>query len=101
MNGKKILAALVIMIIAASNLNAQVTPNPSDKLKIGQGVKSGELTKAETVKLAKQQKEIRKDVKSAKADGEVTTAERKDIKKDKRKADRTIYRKKHNNRDRN
>ena len=55
---------------------------------MGQGVKSGELTKAETVRLAKQQKETRKDVKSATADGVLTKAERKDIKADKRKADR-------------
>ena len=101
MNLKKNLAAFVIMIIAAGNLNAQVAPNPSDKIKIGQGVRSGELTKAETVRLAKQQREIKKDVKSAKADGVVTREERKDIKREKRKADRTIYRKKHNNRDRN
>jgi len=42
MNGKKILAAFVIMIIAATNLNAQVAPTPGDKVKIGQGVKSGD-----------------------------------------------------------
>ncbi len=98
---KKLLTAFVIMIIAATNVNAQVTTNASDKVKIRQGVKSGELTKAERVRLAKQQKEIRKDVKSAKADGVVTRAERKDIKRQKRQADRTIYRKKNNNRDRN
>lgn len=97
---KQIFAATAFMFIAASSVNAQVTPGPGDKVKIKQGVKSGELTKAETVRLARQQREIRKDVKSARADGDVTRDERKAIKKEKRKADRTIYRKKHNNRDR-
>lgn len=47
------------------------------------------------------QKEIRQDVKEARADGTVTKDERKDIKQDQRQASRKIYRKKHNNRDRN
>jgi hypothetical protein len=97
----KFIAAFGIMIIAATSVNAQTTANRSDKIKINQGVKSGELTKKETVRLARQQKDISQDVKSAKADGVVTREERKNIKKEKRKADRTIYRKKHNNRDRN
>lgn len=97
----KFIAAFVFLIIAATSVNAQTTANPSDKIKIKQGVKSGELTKKETARLARQQKDIRQDVKSAKADGVVTRAERKNIKREKRKADRTIYRKKHNNRDRN
>ena len=97
----KCIAAFLIMIIAATNAEAQTTANRSDRVKIKQGVRSGELTKRETVNLAKQQKHIRHDVRTAKADGVVTRAERKDIKKDKRQADRSIYRKKHNNRDRN
>jgi hypothetical protein len=97
----KFIAAFGIMIIAATNVNAQATANRGDKIKIKQGVKSGELTKKETVRLARQQKDIRQDVKSAKADGVVTREERKNIKREKRRADRTIYRKKHNNRDRN
>lgn len=68
--------------------------------RIKQGVKSGELTKRETVNLAKDQREIRQDVRAAKADGKVTGAERKEIRQDQRQASRKIYRKKHNVRDR-
>jgi Spy/CpxP family protein refolding chaperone len=77
----------------------QTTRNQHHRIK--QGVKSGELTKAETKNLVKDQREIRQDVKEAKADGTVTGAERKEIRQDKRQASRKIYRKKHNNRDRN
>jgi len=97
----KFIAAFVIMIIAATSVTAQTAANRNDKVKIKQGVRSGELTKAETVTLAKQQKDLRQDVRLAKADGNVTMAERKNIKKEKKQADRAIYRKKHNNRDRN
>lgn len=69
--------------------------------RIKDGVKSGELTRAEAANLRKDQKEIRTEVKDAKADGLVTPVERKEIRQDKRKASREIYRKKHNNRDRN
>ena len=47
------------------------------------------------------QKNIRREVRSAKADGNVTRAERKDIRRDQRQAKRKIHRKKHNDRDRN
>ena len=97
----KFIAAMLILLIAAGNANAQTATNRRDRTKIKQGVRSGELTRQETVALARQQKEIRHDIKDAKADGVVTRHERKEIKQDKRQADRNIYRKKHNKRDRN
>ena len=97
----KFLAAFTIMITIAYASNAQEGNHRSDYKKIKQGVKSGELTKKETYNLAKQQHAIRKDVRQAKADGVITCNERKDIRKDKLKADANIYRKKHNGRDRN
>lgn len=84
-------------MILAATAQAQTT----QKARIRQGVRSGELTRHETRKVVKQQREVKQDVRQAKADGVVTTAERKEIRKDKRKADRSIYRKKHNQRDRN
>lgn len=99
MKASKILAALSIMLITAGAVNAQTTKN--EHRRIRQGVRSGELTRRETKTLAEQQKDIREDRKEAKADGVVTGAERKEIKQDKRQASRSIYRKKHNRRDRN
>ncbi len=97
----KFIAAMLILLTAAVNVNAQAPGHRNDRTKIKQGVRSGELTRQETVALAKQQKDIRHDIKDAKADGVVTRHERKEIKQDKRQADRNIYRKKHNKRDRN
>ena len=99
MNFSKIFAALSVFSIMAISASAQ-TAQSSDRSKIRNGVKSGELTKKETRTLAQQQKEIRKDVKDARADGNVSTRERRRIKKEKMKADASIYRKKHNNRER-
>ena len=96
----KIFAALSIFSIMAISASAQ-TATRSDRSKIKQGVKSGELTRHETRNLVKQQRHIKRDVRQAKADGVVTKAERRDIYVDKKKADASIYRKKHNNRDRN
>lgn len=95
MQAKKIVAGFLLMIFAVT---AQAQ---NEKSRIKHGVKNGELTKNETIKLVKQQKEIKQEVKVAKTDGIVTNAERKDIRQDKRKASRNIYVKKHNKKDRN
>ncbi len=99
----KVLAAAILLGAFFSTASAQTVKQKGkhQRHRIANGVKTGELTKAETVNVVKDQKEIRKDVKAAKADGTVTKEERKDIKKDQRQASRKIARKKHNNRDRN
>lgn len=99
----KLLASLaLIFCIGLGNVNAQtVKSSRHERQRIKQGVKSGELTRAETRTLAYQQRDIHQDRKEARADGVVTRAERRHIRKDQRKASRSIYRKKHNNRDRN
>ncbi len=98
------LAATIVLGALFTTANAQQTIKQKgrhERHRIAQGVKSGELTKAETANLVKGQKAIHQEVKAAKADGTVTRAERKDIKQDQRQESRKIYRKKHNNRDRN
>jgi hypothetical protein len=104
MTVKLLTTAIVALALSVNSADAQTTIRgkaKNERQRIKQGVKSGELTKAETVNLVKDQKEIRQEVKEAKADGTVTRDERKDIKQDQRQASRKIYRKKHNNRDRN
>ena len=96
----KIFAALSVFSIMAFSATAQ-SGHRSDRSKIKQGVKSGELTRKETKTLINQQRDIRSDVRDARADGVVTASERRHIKLDKKKADASIHRKKHNNRDRN
>lgn len=101
MNTKFLLATAIICAIGINTANAQVRKtarHPHTRIK--QGVKSGELTKAETINLAKDQKEIKQEVRSAKADGVIIDGEKKEIRKDHRQASRKIFHKKHNKRDR-
>ena len=98
-----VLAAAILLGAIFSTADAQTVKQKgkNERHRISQGVKSGELTKAEAKNLAKGQKEIHQDVKEAKADGVVTKEEKKEIKQDQRQESRKIYRKKHNKRDRN
>ena len=92
---RKIVTAVLFIMAAATSSQAQA------KTRIRQGVRSGELTRHETRTLVKQQRDIKKDKREARADGVVTPAERKDIRQDKKQASASIYRKKHNLRERN
>ena len=93
---------VIAISMSISSADAQVKQRAKNQhVRIVQGVKSGELTHAEAKNLAHKEKDVRQDVKEAKADGKVTPAERKDIRQDQRKASRAIYRKKHNERERN
>ncbi len=94
----KSLFVTAIAVCAFSFVQAQNGINATQKkqkAKIAQGVKSGELTKAETKALAKQQRAIHRAEKRAKADGVVTPAERARIKTRQAKANRSIYNQKH------
>jgi hypothetical protein len=94
---KAVLTAIVFLLLI-NNVNAQQVRRTNARIK--QGVRSGELTKAETIKLKKDQRAIRQDVKAAKADGVVMPIEKKEIVQDKKQLNRAIIRKKHNRRDR-
>ncbi|MFN8287904.1 MAG: hypothetical protein U0V74_14200 [Chitinophagales bacterium] len=84
----------------ASNLFAQGTPKVHNRQvnqqeRIQQGRKSGELTRGETVALEAEQAKIQHDKKAAKADGVVTPEERAKLKHEQRRANRHVYRQKH------
>lgn len=91
----------------ALNTQAQtLTPKVKERQikqqkRIKQGVKSGELTKREVVKLEKQQRQVNRTKKRAKADGVVTKKERAKIHRKQNKTSKNVFRAKHNNRDRN
>ena len=87
--------------LGITSTNAQIRHRAANQhQRIKQGVKSGELTKAEARNLRGNEKDIHQDIKAAKSDGKITPAERRDIKKDERQNSREIYRKKHNARER-
>ena len=98
---KFVATAAIIMALSISNTYAQEAPNAATRHhRIKQGVKSGELTKAEAADLRRDEKDIRQDIKDAKKDGKITRKERKQMRHDQKHLNREIFRKKHNNRER-
>ena len=106
MNIRTLFAALFLAVVLVGSAAAQTATPRVDarehrqQARIKQGVKSGELTPAETRRLEVQQGKIKADEMSAKADGKVTPAERRKLTKEQNKANRTIRRLKHNDRTR-
>jgi hypothetical protein len=101
MKMKLLLSVVIVLCFNLGTADAQVVKRAKNQHhRIKQGVKSGELTKAEAANLRTGQKEIRQEVKDAKADGVITKDERKEVKKDQRRESRKIFRKKHNERER-
>lgn len=103
----KKLIILGAFILTAGLLNAQTQTKKVNQrqknqtTRIAKGAKSGELTKKETKQLARQQRDIRKTKRNAKADGVVTRKERALIHQKQNAANRNIKRKKNNSRSRN
>ena len=86
-----------LAVASAQTATPQVTKRQvKQETRIGQGVKSGELTAGETRRLERQQKKIAVDKSKAKADGVVTPAERAKLTHEQNRASRKIYRMKHN-----
>ena len=96
-----IIAAALFCIGLVNKLSAQqATPMVTGKqikqqARIQEGKRSGELTRKETARLQMQQAKIRHDKRKAKSDGVVTPAERRKLRAEQRRANRTIYRQKH------
>ncbi|TDG37996.1 hypothetical protein EZJ43_02585 [Pedobacter changchengzhani] len=109
---KKKLLGLFLMGGITFGAMAQTTPatpatakagwkaEKSDRKRIKEGVKTGELTKAEAKDLREDNKGLKNEVKVAKADGKVDKAERRVLAKDQSKFSKEIYHKKHNARKR-
>jgi len=69
--------------------------------RIVRGVRSGELTARETLRLERGGWDVRRDERRAKADGHVTARERARLQRELNRESRHIYRAKHNDADRN
>ncbi len=68
----------------------------AQQARIRQGVRSGQLTPAETRRLEKQEGKIKADEMIAKSDGKVTPKERRKLNRELNRSSRHIYRLKHN-----
>lgn len=102
MKTAKLISVLLATLLAAP-VFAQNTNTPkidqrqeNQQNRIANGIQSGELTAKEAQNLEKRETKIEADKQAAKADGKVTGAERRKLKREEDKASRAIYRKKHN-----
>lgn len=101
---QNLLFVFIALFAFTFNTNAQttkkavVTKQVNQNARINQGVRSGELTRAETKKLKQQQRDINRTKKAAKADGVVTRKEKAVIKNKQTNASANIARKKNNQR---
>lgn len=94
----KLAVALILMMgLAIGSADAQIAAGRHQKARIAQGVRSGELTRFETKRLAKEQFRIHRHMRRAKLnDGRIGPRERRLLAFEKRRANHHIYRYKHN-----
>jgi len=106
---KKTIIGIALFILGATsqNANAQLVHTPGirhqqikEQQRICHGLKNGELTRKEAVRLEMQQAKIRQTKRLAKADGVITPYERAVIKTEQARASRNIYRQKHDGQNR-
>lgn len=96
------LVALLVLAAAAPALAEDpAMPRAEERQRvqqrrIGQGVRSGELTPKETLRLEREQVRIERTQRRMEADGQVTPGERARLQVRQDKASRDIYRAKHN-----
>lgn len=105
---KKILLLLTVMLfmVYASAMAQTVTPKSDvrqgiQQARIAQGVRSGDLTRAERRALKTQQRHIRRVERRAKSDGVVTPREKSKINRKQNRANRNIRRQKNDGDKRN
>ncbi|HZF17171.1 MAG TPA: hypothetical protein VE046_14630 [Steroidobacteraceae bacterium] len=97
---KQIVTGLLILGIAAPVFAGDRTPNLNgrefhQRQRIQQGVRSGELTRPETRRLARGEVRLHRNERIAKSDGTVTAAERARLQSEANRMSDRIYRQKH------
>jgi Ni/Co efflux regulator RcnB len=101
-----LLTFVVVAGASAASMAQTATPRVNTRerhqqRRIRQGVRSGELTKREAAKLEHQQAKTEAAEAAAKADGRVTSKERRHLRNRTRHTNRSIYRQKHDAQKRN
>jgi hypothetical protein len=96
---KRMMAAVLMalpLVAAAGTRDPGVNQRQHNQHdRIAQGVRSGELTRAEANALRTEQRSIRQEERRYKSDGMLTKAERTDLRQDLNAASRNIYNEKH------
>jgi hypothetical protein len=101
-----VLTAFFSLFLSISLFAQERTPRANGRQaaqrgRITEGRQSGELTNGEAALLNKQQRHIRRSERRAKADGDVTVAERRKLERKQDRASRNIKRAKNNPIDKN
>jgi len=104
---KSLIVSILMAGMASLWLSAMAhagTPDPGidarqhrQQARIAEGVRSGELTPAETRRLEREQRRIRREERRYMADGKLTAPERADLQHDLNRSSRHIYNEKHDN----
>lgn len=104
---KRIFLLAALMLIASTGLiNAQkatgstTARQTTQQARINQGVKNSELTRSEVARLEREQKRIQIEKRIAKADGTVTPAEKRFLRREQNRASRRIARQKNDGQER-
>ena len=102
---KKLVFTSCLVMFLAVMAQAQSTPlvderQQNQRTRIHQGVASGEVTRAEAVKLRSEQRRIKRAEKRVKADGDVSKKERVALNRKQNQASRKIAKQKHDLQDR-
>lgn len=102
---KPLHVTLLLACMTTLWLSAPVQARPNDpgvnarqhhqQQRIGQGVRSGELTRGEAHHLQREQRHIRQEERAYRSDGHLSRAERSDLHHDQNRASRHIYNEKH------
>jgi len=92
---KMMISATMLLFLAAATWAQNATPGVANRQvnqqqRIKEGVKSGELTRREAVRLERQQACVQHQKKAAKADGVVTRKERRQIHRSQNATSRNI-----------
>lgn len=101
MKRSTLMATLLLSALAAPVFAQTATPHidqrqANQQHRIGQGIASGALTAKEAQNLERREAKIEADKQAAKADGKVTHAERRKLRREEERTGHAITRKKHN-----
>lgn len=90
-----ILAFSIATVNAQSSTRSNTGRQVSQQARIQQGKSSGELNRRETARLQREQRKIRIEKKIVNADGVVSPREKRFLRREQNRANRHIYREKH------
>lgn len=91
---------ILLTVLFSIGLITFASAQTGERLRIREGVRSGHITRPEAARLHRQRHETRRDFRRAKADGVITHRERRELRHDRKRHNRSIHRFKHNHHNR-